>query len=63
MAKNVESSVASSYIILSGNTSGPVALLGFSFCRNFRTHSSVTLIYGIAGKGQGVATVLPVYVW
>ena len=71
MAKNVESSVASSFIILAGNTSGPVDLLGFSFCSNFRAPSSVTLIYGIAGNGvpSGVrmllqsSLVFPVNVW
>ena len=43
MTKDGESSAASSLIILAGNTSGPVALLGFSFCSNLRTPSQSDL--------------------
>ena len=49
MAKSGEISAASSFMILAGSISGPVALLGFSFCNNFRTPSAVTLMSGIAG--------------
>ena len=49
MAKSGEISAASSFMILAVSISGPVALLGFSFCNNFRTPSAVTLMSGIAG--------------
>ena len=48
MAKSGEISAASSFMILAGSISGPVAL-GFSFCNNFRTPLAVTLMSGIAG--------------
>ena len=50
MAKSGEISAASSFMILAGSISGPGALLGFSFCNNFRTPSAVTLMSGIAGN-------------
>ena len=51
MAKSCEISAASSFMILAGSISGPVALLVFSFCNNLRTPSVVTLMSGIAGNG------------
>ena len=49
MAKSGEISAASSFMILAGSISGPVALFVFSFCNNFRTPSAVTLMSGITG--------------
>ena len=43
--------MASSFKILAGNMSGPVALLGFSFCKSLVTPSTVTLMSGIGGNG------------
>ena len=51
MARSGEISAASSFMILAGSISGPVALLGFSFCSNLRTTSAVTLMSGIVGNG------------
>ena len=51
MTKDNESYGASSFIILAGNISGPVALFGFSFCSNLRTPSAMTFIPGIARNG------------
>ena len=51
MARSDEISAAGSFMILAGSISGPVALLGFSFCSNLRSPSTVTLMSGIVGNG------------
>ena len=51
MARSGEISATSSFMILAGSISGPVALLGFIFCSNLRTPSAVTLMSGMVGNG------------
>ena len=51
LARSGEISAASFFMNLAGSISGPIALLGFSFCSNLRTPSAVTLMSGIVGNG------------